>query len=79
MEDNSARSPAYTTVDGQLAYRPARHWLVAVDIFNILNVKWNDIEYYYVSRLQNENAPVADYVVHPGIPRTMRVKVQYTL
>ena len=79
VEDNSARSPAYTTVDGQLGYRPARQWLVAVDIFNILNVKWNDIEYYYVARLQNENAPVADYVVHPGIPRTMRFKVQYTL
>jgi hypothetical protein len=35
--------------------------------------------YYYVSRLQHENAPLADYVVHPGIPRTVRFKLQYTL
>jgi hypothetical protein len=79
VEDDSARSPAYTTVDGQLGYRPSRQWLMALDVFNIANVKWNDIEYYYVSRLQNENAPLADYVVHPGIPRTIRFKVQYTL
>jgi len=40
-------------------------------------VKWNDIEYYYVSRLKNEASPEADYVVHPGVPRTLRVHFTY--
>ncbi len=79
VKDNSAKSPAYTTVDAQVGYRPASHWLVALDAFNLFNTRWNDIEYYYVSRLQNESAPAADYIVHPGIPRTLRNKLQYSL
>ncbi len=78
VQDNSAKSPPYTTVDAQLGYRPAAHWRVALELFNILDVKWNDIEYYYVSRLQSENAAVADYVVHPGTPRTLRLNFQYS-
>jgi outer membrane receptor protein involved in Fe transport len=76
VEDNSAKSPAYTTVDLQLGFR-RRQWLAAVDVFNLLDVRWNDITYYYVSRLQREAAPQADYVIHPGVPRTIRARFQY--
>jgi hypothetical protein len=51
--------------------------LLALDVFNIADVKWNDIEYYHVSRLKNEVSPAADYVVHPGIPRTFRARFTY--
>ena len=77
VEDNSAKSPAYTTVDGQVGYRHGNDWLVALDVFNIFDVKWNDIEYYYASRLKNEASPQPDYVVHSGVPRSLRVKFQY--
>jgi TonB dependent receptor/TonB-dependent Receptor Plug Domain len=77
VEDNSARSPGYTTVDAQLGFERSKAWLIAVDVFNIAGTKWNDIEYYYVSRLRNEVAPQADYVVHPGVPRTVRARIQY--
>jgi hypothetical protein len=76
VEDNSAKSPAYTVVDAQIGFRGAK-WLAAVDVFNIADVKWNDIEYYYVSRLKNEPSPAPDYVVHPGVPRTLRARFQY--
>jgi hypothetical protein len=76
VEDNSAKSPAYTTLDAQIGFR-AFKWLAAIDIFNIADVRWNDIEYYYVSRLKNEATPVADYAVHPGVPRTVRAHFQY--
>jgi len=79
VEDNSAKSPAYTTVDLQLGYQRPGQWLLAVDIFNMAGVKWNDIEYYYVSRLQNEASPRPDFVVHPGVPRTVRAHFQYFL
>lgn len=75
VEDNSAKSPAYTTVDAQIGFR--QQWLLALDVFNIANVNWNDIEYYHVSRLRSEPHPVADYVVHPGVPRALRAHVEY--
>jgi hypothetical protein len=77
VEDNSVKSPQYTTLDGQLGFQKAKSWLIAVDVFNIANVKWNDIEYYYVSRLKNEASPAPDTVVHPGVPRTVRAHFQY--
>jgi TonB-dependent Receptor Plug Domain len=78
VEDNSARSPAYTTVDAQIGFRRSK-WLAALDVFNLFDVKWNDIEYYYVTRLANEASPLPDYVVHAGVPRTIRAHFQYFL
>ena len=77
VENDSAKSPPYTTVDFELGYRSPHHWRAALDVFNVANVKWNDIEYYYVSRLRNEPSPAAGYVVHPGVPRTLRIKLEY--
>ncbi len=77
VEDNRARSPAYTTVDLQIGFKKPDKWLAALDVFNVFNAKWNDIEYYYVSRLQHEAAPRPDYVVHPGVPITARLHFQY--
>ena len=77
VEDNTARSPQYTTVDGQIGFQKSNQWLIAFDVFNIADVKWNDIEYYYVSRLKNEASPAPDYVVHPGVPRTFRAHFTY--
>jgi outer membrane receptor protein involved in Fe transport len=79
VEDDSARSPAYTTLDLQLGLEQRGKWLLALDTFNLFNVRWNDIEYYYVSRLQGEAAPRPDYVVHPGVPRTIRARFEYFL
>ncbi len=76
VEDNSVRSPAYTTIDVQMGYRRPK-WLAAIDIFNASNVRWNDITYYYASRLKSERSPQADYVAHPGVPRTIRARIQY--
>jgi len=77
VEDNSARSPAYTTFDLQLGFQHRGKWLFALDAFNVCNARWNDIEYYYVSRLQNKSAPRPDLVIHPGVPRTFRARFEY--
>jgi hypothetical protein len=79
VEDNSAKSPAYTTMDLQLGFQHAGQWLASIDIFNLADVKWNDIEYYYVSRLKNAASPTPDFVVHPGVPLTVRAHFQYIL
>jgi len=51
--------------------------MIAVEVFNALDVEWYDVEYCYLPRLQNEASPQADYPVHAGVPRTLRVKLQY--
>jgi outer membrane receptor protein involved in Fe transport len=79
VEDNSAKSPAYTTVDLEVGYQRPGRWLLAVDVFNLFDAKWNDIEYFYVSRLQSESSPQPDFVVHPGVPRTIRAHFQVSL
>ena len=79
VEDNSAKSPAYTTFDLQAGYQQPGKWLLALDVFNLFDKKWDDIEYYYASRLQNEAAAVPDYVIHPGVPLTIRAHFQYFL
>jgi outer membrane receptor protein involved in Fe transport len=79
VEDNSAKSPAYTTFDLQVGLQQPQKWLLALDVFNLFDRKWNDIEYYYVSRLQNEASPRPDFVVHPGVPLTVRAHFQYFL
>jgi hypothetical protein len=63
----------------QVGFQRPGQWRAAIDVFNIADVKWNDIEYYYVSRLQNEAYATPDYVVHPGVPRTVRAHFQYFL
>ena len=77
VEDNSVKSPAYTTIDAQVGFRQSNGWLIALDIFNLADSEWNDIEYYYVSRLKDEGSPQADTLVHPGVPRTLRARFQY--
>ena len=79
VEDNSARSPAYTTFDLELGYQQAKTWRLSVDVFNLFDKKWDDIEYYYASRLAGEAAARPDYVVHPGVPLTVRAHFQYFL
>ncbi len=77
VEDDSARSPQYTTFDLQVGYQQPRRWLLALDVFNLFDKKWDDIEYYYASRLQGEAAARPDYVVHAGVPLTVRAHGQY--
>lgn len=79
VEDNSARSPAYTTFDLELGYQQQKKWRLSVDVFNLFDKKWDDIEYYYASRLSGEAAARPDYVVHAGVPLTVRAHFQYFL
>src|SRR5437762_13915710 len=61
----------------QVGYKQPQKWQLAVDVFNLFNKKWDDIQYYYASRLQGEPAARPDFVVHPGVPLTVRARVQY--
>ncbi|MDR7273209.1 hypothetical protein J2X20_005899 [Pelomonas saccharophila] len=76
VEDNSVRSHPSLTTNLRVARRFGPKTEVTFDVFNVLNRKTNDIEYYYESRLAGESAPVADRHIHPAEPRALRVTLR---
>ena len=76
VEDDSVRSKATSLVNLEGGYRLARNLKVAVDVFNLLNAKNSDIDYYYTSRLRGEPLDgISDIHFHPTLPRTARLNL----
>jgi len=48
-----------------------------VSVFNLLDRRDDDIEYYYPSQLRGEPAPVSDLHFHPMEPRSVRASLSY--
>jgi len=74
IEDNSVRSDATALVSAEVGYRLSRTWSLSVQVFNLLDRRHNDIDYYYISRLPGEPAAgVPDVHFHPAEPLAIRV------
>jgi outer membrane receptor protein involved in Fe transport len=68
------RSKATALVNGRIGYTFGNGARLQLDVFNILNTKANQIEYFYTSRLQGEPAAgVEDRHFHPVEPRAFRL------
>ncbi|HEY6147721.1 MAG TPA: TonB-dependent receptor, partial [Thermoanaerobaculia bacterium] len=79
IEDDSVRSRSSTLVNTQIGYEIANGVRVLADIFNVLNARASDVDYFYRSRLPGEPAGGIDDVhSHPAEPRTVRVGVIYS-
>lgn len=77
IEDNSVRSGSTTLWNGQIGIRFNRRVTVSFEVFNLLNSRVSDIDYFYTSRLPGEPFEGVDDVhTHPAIPRTARVALQ---
>lgn len=76
IEDNSVRSRSSLTTNLRISRKLWPKAELTVDVFNLLDRKLNDIEYFYESQLPGEAAPVADRHVHPAEPRTVRVTLK---
>jgi hypothetical protein len=73
IEDDSVRSNATSLVSVEAGYKLGRNVRLTVDIFNLLDARDSDIDYYYASRLPGEPAGgVNDIHAHPALPRTVR-------
>jgi hypothetical protein len=73
IEDNSVRSSSSLLLNGRIGYRINQTWSIALEIFNILDAKADDIAYFYTSRLPGEPAAgVDDIHFHPAEPRAFR-------
>ena len=76
IEDDSVRSKATGLINLESGYRFTRRVKLAVDVFNVLNAKDSDIDYYYQSRLAGEPLDgVNDIHLHPTLPRTARASL----
>ena len=73
IEDNSVRSKATTLVNLEIGRRFAKGVRMSVGVFNLLDSRASDIDYFYTSRLAGEAADgVADIHTHPVEPRAFR-------
>ncbi|MFT3735582.1 MAG: TonB-dependent receptor [Rhodocyclaceae bacterium] len=78
IEDNSVRSRATTLTYLRVGYAFKPSTRLALDVFNLLNRKGSDIDYYYASRLQGESSSGVDDVhSHPVEPRTLRLTLRH--
>jgi outer membrane receptor protein involved in Fe transport len=76
VEDDSARSRATALVNARVGYRFANVMQAWLDVFNLLNTKASQIDYFYTSRLSGEPAEgVADRHFHPAEPLAVRFTI----
>jgi hypothetical protein len=76
IEDDSVRSKATSLLNFEGGYRFSKNVKLAVEVFNLLNAKHSDIDYFYTSRLPGEPLDgVDDIHTHPTLPRTARVNL----
>ena len=76
IEDNSERSRSSLTTNLRVSRKLGEHAELTLEVFNLLDRKVNDIQYFYESQLPTETAPVADRHVHPAEPRALRLTLR---
>ena len=79
-QDNFVRSKATTLLYAKLGYTLTADTALTLDVFNLLDEKAGDIDYFYASRLPGEPASGIDGVhTHPSEPRAFRIALSVTL
>ncbi len=76
VEDNAQRSRSSLTTNLRVGYRLGPNAELTLDVFNLLDRRVSDIQYFYESQLVGESAPVADLHLHPAEPRSARLTLQ---
>lgn len=79
IEDASVTSESTTLWNGEIGYRLSENARIVLEGFNLFDAKVSDIDYYYTSRLPGEPADGVDDVhLHPALPRSARIGVQFS-
>jgi TonB dependent receptor len=59
-----------------VGYKISERWNASLSVFNLLDARASDIDYFYTSRLPGEPASgVADIHTHPAEPREIRISL----
>jgi hypothetical protein len=73
IEDNSVRSNSTTLMNLEIGRRFGKDLQISLGVFNLLDSRASDIDYFYTSRLRGEPAAgVDDIHTHPVEPRAFR-------
>jgi outer membrane receptor protein involved in Fe transport len=76
VQDDSVRSEATTLLNFEGGYQFVKSLRANLQIYNLLDAKVSDIDYYFASRLPGEPiGGVEDIHTHPAVPRTLRVSL----
>jgi hypothetical protein len=79
IEDASVTSNSTTLWNGEIGYRLSSKARLVLEVFNVFDAEVSDIDYFYASRLPGEpDAGVEDVHLHPALPRTARVGIQFS-
>jgi len=78
-QDDAIRTRPSLQLATEVGYRRSPAFAVTLSVFNLLNQRADDIEYYYASQLRSEPAPVSGIHLHPSEPRSVRVGIRYGL
>jgi hypothetical protein len=79
-QDNLVRSRATTLLYADLGYNLTPSLAITLNVFNLLDEKSSDIDYFYASRLPGEPVSgVDDIHTHPSEPRQVRLSLTVTL
>jgi len=84
IDNDAVWSQPSTIINARAGYqfraKPFENWRLWVDVFNVLDAKTADINYYYTSRLPGEPpAGVNDIHTHPADPIEVRVTLKGVL
>ncbi len=77
VEDGSVQSSDSVLLNLRAGYRISARTRLTLDVYNLLDRRANDIEYWYSSRLAAESAAVDDRHVHPVEPRSLRLTLAH--
>jgi hypothetical protein len=79
IEDASVMSNSTTIWNGEVGYRLSSKARLVLEAFNLFDAQVSDIDYFYTSRLAGEPAEgVDDIHLHPALPRSARLGVQFS-
>ncbi len=76
-EDNSIRSKSTSLLSARVGYNFNKNWTLSVEGFNLLDNKDHEIDYYYPSRLKEENASHNDIHFKPVEPISVRTALTF--
>ena len=82
VENGSVVSPSSFVLNGQIGKAIGHRWTVVLEGFNLLNRKYDDIVYYFSTRLRDprigvvESGDTSDFVTHPAEPRSARLRIE---
>jgi len=73
IEDDSVKSSSTQLTNLRVGYRIDPKWRLHLDVFNLLDRKDSDIEYFYESRVKPTDPAVEQIHFHPVEPRILRL------